>query len=804
MRQLAWFSPEAGYSDPDLAGTFQALEAHYEIQHWRPWTVPHDPLQLQTVPSVSQMHGRWLNRHTPVFDLRCLGSKDSHCLELAERIPGWLLLPPRGLLGAYLSTARSRRDGLRWLTSRLQTCQPYLGFEHARALWHEQIDWVSLSEQYAPLRPQLALGCLFDGLQAPPAYDGALTLPWPRPCQELPSEGRAQAAVLVGRAVDGRELLLLEQLSRLVGRVRFTLVLPESRAADWHQHLARARLGGLLKVMILAPGDKRFPIGGLVVNLHAPDSAFGWSRLLQALSRACCCLAVEGWRMADLPDAVELFPASELSTLALRIERALATPWLQRQRAERGRHWLQSHFNLGRFLDSLASALAQTPQRLLALGNQCAQRRIEQVGRGWLGDSQRFCRRLSLSATGAHPSAPERVAVLSPLPPARTGIASHNAMMLPYLRQLCPVDLVHDGSSTHDAGLTGGFELLPWRELIARQRWMPYRQLIYHLGNNPDFHFWMLPLLRQFPGVVVFHDVYLGMLINKVRYIEGLSRFAQEVIYSNGVRGLEQVEQARRGRISWDELSWEMLNRRVVEGATRLVVPSAWDRSRLLEERPEAESRTAVVPLAVERPTNCDRSASRARLGLPCDRFLVASFGFIVESKAVHLLIEGLVAFLRSTPTAQLLLVGDPEGEYGAGCLALAQDTGLGKQIQFTGFTDDRQYHDLLAATDLCIQLRSRSRGGGSYTIHQALAYGLPTLISNEGPFADFPDSVVMKVDPGHEQELSLLVSALYQDKGRRRALGDAGRQYAQQYLDPLRCARLLYEQVELAAQPRT
>src|SRR6266511_336481 len=82
-----------------------------------------------------------------------------------------------------------------------------------------------------------------------------------------------------------------------------------------------------------------------------------------------------------------------------------------------------------------------------------------------------------------------KVAYYSPFPPERTGISEYSALLLPALRRRIDADLAKRGGRA--------------RGDVA----------LYHIGNNPDAHGWILERLRAEPGVVVLHDFVLHHLI---------------------------------------------------------------------------------------------------------------------------------------------------------------------------------------------------------------------------------------------------------------------------------------------------
>ena len=69
-----------------------------------------------------------------------------------------------------------------------------------------------------------------------------------------------------------------------------------------------------------------------------------------------------------------------------------------------------------------------------------------------------------------------RVAYFSPMPPEASGIADYSALLLPALRRHVDVEVVKRGSKRAPRGTD---------------------LTVYHIGNNPDAHGWILDALRR-------------------------------------------------------------------------------------------------------------------------------------------------------------------------------------------------------------------------------------------------------------------------------------------------------------------
>ena len=85
-----------------------------------------------------------------------------------------------------------------------------------------------------------------------------------------------------------------------------------------------------------------------------------------------------------------------------------------------------------------------------------------------------------------------KVAYYWPMPPERSGIADYSALLLPALRERIDVEVAKPrrfgGAPAADVAL-------------------------YHVGNDPEAHGWIVEALRRRPGVVVLHDFVLHHLV---------------------------------------------------------------------------------------------------------------------------------------------------------------------------------------------------------------------------------------------------------------------------------------------------
>ena len=142
-------------------------------------------------------------------------------------------------------------------------------------------------------------------------------------------------------------------------------------------------------------------------------------------------------------------------------------------------------------------------------------------------------RRASASAIGGD-AAEKRLALFTPLPPCRSGIADYNAAFLPHLARHFDIDIYIDDYEVSDRQLRDRFVIRSHREFATRRR--DYAGIVYEMGNS-EFHVYMLDYLARYPGVVVLHDAYMSALYGYIDFHLGHSgTYAREMLHSHGPR----------------------------------------------------------------------------------------------------------------------------------------------------------------------------------------------------------------------------------------------------------------------------
>ena len=326
-----------------------------------------------------------------------------------------------------------------------------------------------------------------------------------------------------------------------------------------------------------------------------------------------------------------------------------------------------------------------------------------------------------------------RIASFSPVPPETSGIADYVALLLPELRKHLEV------------------------EVVKRRTRRPPRGVdlaVYHIGNNPDAHGWILDALRRAPGAVVLHDFVLHHLVAGVTigrrdghgYLDAMER-------EHGVVGrlLGHGVLDKRLPPLWEVRPEEFpLAGEVLGLATGLVV-----HSHHVEERARAAGYDGLIA-RVPHPAWPDPQVSPAAIeGTP----VIGSFGNVNTSKRIPQLLEAFARLRREHPQARLLLAG-----------AVSPGFDLDRRLQRLGLDDagivreghvsERKLWELMAGCDVHVSLRSPTMGETSGTAIRALTLGKPLVVSDVGWFSELPDGAALKVSVG-AREVDDLTAAL-------------------------------------------
>ena len=300
-----------------------------------------------------------------------------------------------------------------------------------------------------------------------------------------------------------------------------------------------------------------------------------------------------------------------------------------------------------------------------------------------------------------------RVAYYSPLPPSRSGIADYSALLIPALSQR--VDVVVAQARGRAAGLCSA-ALAAARP--GRLRREPKADVaLYHVGNDPAEHGWIVEALRRRRGVVVLHEFVLHHLVSGLTLARGdVEGYAAALEREAGSAGRTLAHSVADGRIPplWETRPHDFpLAREVLDFGTGLIV-----HSRHVEERARDAGYTGPIWKVPMPAWPVPRVEPAEVEGSP----LLGSFGHVNESKRIPQLFEAFARLHARRPEARLLLVGS----WSPRCAELEIPAGVIRK----DYVPEDELWSLLAATDAVVSLRWPTMGETSAAAIRALSLG--------------------------------------------------------------------------------
>jgi glycosyltransferase involved in cell wall biosynthesis len=342
-----------------------------------------------------------------------------------------------------------------------------------------------------------------------------------------------------------------------------------------------------------------------------------------------------------------------------------------------------------------------------------------------------------------------RIAYASPVNPTPSGISDYSEELLPFLARYVDVTLyVEDGLRPTNPQLARHLEVRPVGRLERDQRRRPYDALVYHMGNSAA-HAGIWRAMQRAPGVLALHDFVLHhfMLQYYATTLGDIERYRAEAARRYGADGERVAGLMMRGRFT--EAAFDLpFCEDVLAMARGLIAHSRYVLERAAALRPDLPA--AHVPMGVPLPPDIPRDAARARLGLPREALILASFGHINPYKRVDSVLRALRELREAHPAACYILVGSVSPSYDV--RAAVERAGLAEAVTVTGYVGRAAFEDYVAAADICVNLRHPTAGETSASLLRLLGAGRPTLVTAGGSFAELPPGVAAQVDPDYAE----------------------------------------------------
>lgn len=349
--------------------------------------------------------------------------------------------------------------------------------------------------------------------------------------------------------------------------------------------------------------------------------------------------------------------------------------------------------------------------------------------------------------------APGRLAVISPLPPARTGVAQ--ASVRTFAAWPAGVDYFDDFRAIADMNLLQfGAALGGWRhralhvdflpEVLARGR---YAAAVFAFGNsahNVATLSWLLRIRQIHPRPPIIIQVHDPIVLDVLRRVMLVLGYERDELFARAYDG-EALALWRSG--AWrDLIDRGVCGMRAIRRAAPIdavIVNSRAARQILVDDdplQPDARIETLFLPVMTSRS---HRPAPRLEAARPPDELRVGFFGVMDASKRPDVALEAVRILRRRGRPVRLVIAGYDVRTFAAAHALEAEDF-----IELHQNPDDQDLTDLMASVDVAVQLRDRNGGESSGAVSMLIGLGTPTIVSRLGSFEEFGDAVAF-VSPG-------------------------------------------------------
>lgn len=389
--------------------------------------------------------------------------------------------------------------------------------------------------------------------------------------------------------------------------------------------------------------------------------------------------------------------------------------------------------------------------------------------------------------------------IVAPFPPIRSGIADYVAHQVTNLQkhyQLILVDDAHQDSETPSQ-----FPGVRITSQTLLETPVLHRRVLYHLGNSP-VHLPAFELLKVVPGLVVLHDFFLSDVqqYKDIILLGNIHASFADLIHSHGYAPLLNASESEQPL----NLSDYPCNLGVLEQARKVLVHSDYVLQQAVNWYGQGiRQKIGRIRFASEPLPSFNRISARKSLGFNKDAYVVGTFGFATPAKCLEALINAWATsqFAHSS-NAALLIVGEfLDNRYKSRIHRLLELRRC-PNIRLLGYQEREDYNRYLAAADVAIQLRTRSRGETSAALLDCLANGVPVVANNHGFVEDLPEHVLWKTRAQPDvSELTAVLEHLHGTPVIRESLVCNGLDYIAEEFDPKRVVAQLADEIEALAE---
>ena len=380
-----------------------------------------------------------------------------------------------------------------------------------------------------------------------------------------------------------------------------------------------------------------------------------------------------------------------------------------------------------------------------------------------------------------------RIAIWSSFPPLRCGVADYTAELVEPLAASCETELFVDDGYLPSSRPLSRYRIHHYTAFERRDEQRPFDVVLYQMGAT-SFQFYMYEAIRKRPGIVVIHDLVMGLGFYFL-HSQHLETLRRELLSPEGQDVVREFDRIVRLREALRQKALEHLFEEhyilqwIMDCSLAQIVHM--QSSKLDLERRYGNAKVHAVHMGVADPwygrSLRNPSVIRSKYGLNRSAFVIGIFGIVDPVKRIETCLRAMALLVRSHPESFLIVAGrHHDANYVAGLRSMIEELDISHHVCLVDYLPRDDFDDLLLASDVVVNLRDPSRKGMSAVLLRAIAAGKPVIISDIPDWKELPEGFCMRLPPDN-REVSMLaeyLQGLADHPERRRQLSESARAY--------------------------
>jgi glycosyltransferase involved in cell wall biosynthesis len=349
-------------------------------------------------------------------------------------------------------------------------------------------------------------------------------------------------------------------------------------------------------------------------------------------------------------------------------------------------------------------------------------------------------------------------------------------------------------TSEHDFGA----RIISWEdkaEVMAHCR--SADAVIYHIGDNYEFHQGCVYWLSEIPGLVCLHDFFLGHLFyawaqaNREQAERILKRWYGEKIAGRFFNFSDSESFIEYTRDNMPMTEW------ICSQADGVITHSRWGCDRVMNS---CSGPVKVVPLAYDAPALISDPLADKHTDNGNKPLQILTIGHVNPNKRVSSVINAIGSSRILRNNVVYRLVGAVQQETINALTDLAK--GLDVQLIISGEVDDSELQNAIHASDIISCLRWPALEAASASAIESMLYGKAIIVTDTGYYKDIPDTCAVKVNHANEiNEIRTVLEKFIKDKKSIRDIGTEAQRWATETYTSEKYAAKIIEILQLMAR---